>query len=148
MSGSLHILLIDGNSKDRSFYVDALKTASPDYMIYEAASGYDGLKSYYSHAVDCVILELELPDMSGFAVLASLLPLTQHQDIPIIILTRLNFMSLIELAVLNGASIGLYKDAASLDLLNAAIVKATSAIRADDKRAVFTVGPSTLEQAA
>jgi len=75
MSHAVHILFIDGYSEDRDYYVQRLKTSSLEYVIYEAATGQTGLDLYRFHPTDCVILELELPDMSGFDVLSRLVPL-------------------------------------------------------------------------
>jgi CheY-like chemotaxis protein len=75
------------------------------------------------------VLELELPDMSGFGVLVKLVPRAQYPEIPVIILTRLNFVSLMQLALINGAQLCLYKSMSPDDLLNTAILQATSAVR-------------------
>ena len=63
MSDGTTILLIDGHDKDRQFYAKSLKAISPDYVILEAASAPGGLELYNSRSIDCVILELELPDI-------------------------------------------------------------------------------------
>jgi CheY-like chemotaxis protein len=128
-SSSLSILVIDGNREERDRYIHRLETASSDYVIYAASTGHGGLEVYRSHVIDCVVLELELPDMSGFGVLVKLVPLAQHPEIPVIILTRLNFVSLMQLALLNGAHLCLYKSMSPDDLLNTAILEATSAVR-------------------
>jgi CheY-like chemotaxis protein len=145
---SLHVLLIDGNSHDRRFYVRVLETASPDYVIYEAASGLDGLRLFFSRRVDCVVLELELPDMSGFGVLAELSSFGQRIEIPVIILTRLDFLSLRELALLNGAANGFCKSIDAADLLHTAILEATSTIRKVQRTPGLTTASSTLTQLA
>jgi CheY-like chemotaxis protein len=131
----MNLLLIDGDHEEREYYTRRLRTTSSDYVIHEAATGLLGLDMYESHCIDCVILELELPDMSGLGVLLKLVPLPQSPEVPVIILTRLNFLSLTELAMLNGACACLYKNFASGDFLHEVIGQASSALRRDSKRA-------------
>ena len=126
MSESLQILFIDGNDQDREYYVQCLKISSPDYVIFEAETGRQGLELYRSHSIDCLILELELPDMSGLEVLVNLMQSLRHPQVPVIILTRSNFLSLMELAILNGAYISLHKQIAAGDYLERAILQAVS----------------------
>jgi CheY-like chemotaxis protein len=132
---NLNLLVIDGDHEERDYYTQRLSATSSDYVIHEAATGRGGLDIYDSYCVDCVILELELPDMSGFGVLAKLVPLAQYPEVPVIILTRLNFLSLTELAILNGSFACLYKNFSSGDLLHEVILQATSTIRRDLKKA-------------
>jgi DNA-binding response OmpR family regulator len=63
------VLLIDSNANERAFYADGLKRCSPDYLKLEATDGRSGLDLYRSRRIDCVVLELALPDQSGFALL-------------------------------------------------------------------------------
>jgi CheY-like chemotaxis protein len=148
VASSLNVLLIDGNSRDRDYYINRLKMSSADYVIHEAATGHGGLDIYRSNCIDCVILELELPDMSGFGVLVNLVPLAQYPEIPVIVLTRLNFLSLMQLARLNGAYRCLYKSMSDGDLLNFAILQATSAVPRDPKRTPLPRTSTRLDKAA
>ena len=136
MSESLHILFIDGNGQDREYYVQHLKISSPDYVIFEAETGRRGLELYWSHSIDCVILELELPDMSGLEVVDLIQSLRhlRHPEVPVIILTRSNFLSLMELAILNGACISLHKQIAAGDHLERAILQAVATRQPDRQR--------------
>src|SRR5262245_47172999 len=99
--GTKSILFIDGNDLDRHYYAERLKAACPDLRIYEAASGKAGLELYEAHLIDCVILELGLPDMSGFEVLANLVPVARAPEVPVIVLTQLSSLSLLQVARLN-----------------------------------------------
>src|SRR6185295_58636 len=60
------VLFIDGNKNQRSIWADQLKRCSPDYEIIEVDDGQSGLNHYRSRRIDCVVLELSLPDQSGF----------------------------------------------------------------------------------
>lgn len=59
-----------------------------NYDVVEAATGQSGLDICARQPIDCVVLELDLPDMSGFEVLAKLVPRTHHLGIAVIVLTR------------------------------------------------------------
>ena len=69
-----HVLLIDDNSADRDYYAHRLKVSSPDCVVVQAATGLSGLALCKQHSPDCVVLELNLPDMSGFELLLKLVP--------------------------------------------------------------------------
>ncbi|MEO6652277.1 MAG: response regulator transcription factor [Ilumatobacteraceae bacterium] len=64
----------------------ALRLALEDegYTVHEAANGTDGLAQFAAHEVDLVLLDLRLPDMSGFDVCRAL---RAESIVPIIIIT-------------------------------------------------------------
>ena len=100
---TLSILTIDGNHQDRQYYVQGLSAGSPHYQVFEAAWGKSGLNIYESCFIDCVVLELDLPDMSGFEVLLRLVPNAHHPEVPVIVLTRVTNPFLLTAATTNGA---------------------------------------------
>jgi len=65
-NSTLSLLLIDGNTNQRTYLAEQLKSCSSDYRIIEAADGQSGLDLCRSQRVDCVVLEGDLPDRSGF----------------------------------------------------------------------------------
>jgi DNA-binding NarL/FixJ family response regulator len=130
---SLQILLIDGNHKDRQYYAHRLKLASPEYEVFEAADGRSGLHLYHTCFIDCVILEINLPDMSGFEVLVNLAPLARSPEVAVIILTQLTSQALLELAIKNGAQAALHKSSTSGDILDKAVMKAISTVQRPGK---------------
>ena len=67
-AGTVSILLIENDDRERDYYATRLRLCSSDYVVYEAANGKTGLDFYRSRAIDCVILELELADISGLEV--------------------------------------------------------------------------------
>jgi len=98
------VLFIDGNDSDRTFFADGLKSCSSDYLILEATDGESGLDLYRrSQRIDCVVLELDLPDRSGFEVLVTLVPIARRPNVAVIVLTRLTQRGVWELAKQNGA---------------------------------------------
>jgi CheY-like chemotaxis protein len=128
MADSLTILLIDGNHHDREYYAERLRKSSPDVVVVQATTGRTGLVMCQTQVIDCVVLELDLPDMSGFEVLANLVPHPRQPQIPVIILTRLYNPYVLDAALKNGAQAALQKGPASGDLLDQTLLKAVSAI--------------------
>jgi CheY-like chemotaxis protein len=98
------VLLIDGNAADRAYFAEGLKSCSSDYLILEATDGESGLDLYRRfQRIDCVVLELDLPDRSGFEVLVSLVPIASKPNVAVIVLTRLTKRGVWDLARQNGA---------------------------------------------
>ena len=126
----LSVLFIDGFERDRQRSVAGLRAIDPRYVIYEAASSHDGLILYKSHPIDCVVLELYLIDASGFDVLETLIPSTVLLEIAIIVLTRFNHLSLLEVAKINGAYTALVKDFTAPMVLHESIVEAVASVEA------------------
>ena len=64
----------------------ALRLALEDegYTVHEAVNGADGLETFGHHDIDLVLLDLRLPDMSGFDVCRAL---RADSIVPIIIIT-------------------------------------------------------------
>ena len=64
----------------------ALRLALEDegYTVHEAVNGIDGLETFRRHDVDLVLLDLRLPDMSGFDVCRAM---RTDSIVPIIIIT-------------------------------------------------------------
>lgn len=76
------ILVIDDEPEIRRFLKVGLK--NHDYLMLEAENGKGGLREAASGKPDLVILDLGLPDMSGFDVLTSL---RQWSKTPVIVLS-------------------------------------------------------------
>ncbi|BCA55960.1 hypothetical protein W02_31000 [Nitrospira sp. KM1] len=125
------VLIIDNTLKDREYYADRLV---PEYFLYMADRGKTGLECFYAHRIDCVVLELDLPDVSGFEVLIELVPVASRPAVPVIILTRLPNRMITELAVKNGAQAGLHKSETTPDQLSEAVFKAIVAVPRDYKK--------------
>ena|GEM_PF-279686 len=128
------ILLIDGNMKDRDYYTQRLRISLRESIVLHAVTGHSGLALYRSQPIDCVVLELDLPDVSGFEVLLKLIPRAQYPQTPVVILTRLSNPHLLEAALKNGAAAALRKPLSSGDSLDQAIHKAMASVRRDSKR--------------
>ena len=128
MSSPSNILFIDANHQDCDYYSQRLRISSPDSVVIQAATGRVGLAICNSQTIDCVVLELDLPDMSGFEVLLKLVPRARHPEIAVIVFTRLSNPYLLDAAVSNGAQAALHKSMASGDILDQTILRAVSAV--------------------
>jgi len=114
------VLLIDGSKNHRAYWADQLKRCSPDYQIIEADDGQSGLDLYRSQRIDCVVLEVALPDDSGFSTLVNLVPIVSKPQVPVIVLTQIPYPGVWEVAKENGAYACFHKPHASgADLHNA-----------------------------
>ena len=120
-SDSPSILLIDGDLSCSQYFADSLKRSSCDYRLLLAADGTSGLELYRAQRIDCVVLELDLPDMSGFHVLLNLIQNASRPDVAVIILTGLAHSMLREAALKQGAQAYLVKSRISGDDLDKAI---------------------------
>jgi DNA-binding NarL/FixJ family response regulator len=116
------VLFIDGNAADRTYFAEGLKRCSSDYQILEATDGESGLDLYRrSQRIDYVVLELDLPDRSGFAVLVDLVPLASKPNVAVIVLTNRLQRGLRDIALQNGAYACFVKQFMSGDDLDRAI---------------------------
>ena len=75
------------------------------------------------------MLEIDLPDMSGFEVLAKLVPRTYRPGIAVVVLTRLPNRFLLDLAMKNGARVAFQKTVGIGDLLEESILKAIATVQ-------------------
>ena len=136
MSASSRILLIDGNPNDRDYYAHRLEVSLPGCRVVQATTGLAGIALCKEHPPDCVVLELDLPDISGFEVLLKLVPRVYRPEIAVIVLTENYSLHLLKAAITNGAQAALFKGMASGDILEKAILKAMATVQRDRKRAV------------
>ena len=118
------VVLIDPNNEDRQYHSERLEISSKDYTVLEATNAERGLALCDSDRVDCVVMELHLPDMSGFQVLMRLNPITRHLQIPVVALSHFILPSIAEVAKKLGAQSYLIKSQVSGDDLDRAIQKA------------------------
>jgi PleD family two-component response regulator len=125
---AVSILIVDGDDTARQYHADRLKLSSADYQVFEATDGQAALELLQSRSFDCVILDLSLPDISGFEILMKLVPIASKPEIPVIVLYKIPSVALFEVAKQNGAYACIHKAAVFGDLLDRTVLKAVSAI--------------------
>jgi DNA-binding NarL/FixJ family response regulator len=112
------VLFIDANKADRTYFAEGLKRCSTDYRILEATDRESGLALYRAQRIDCVVLELDLQEQSGFEVLVQLVPYARRPEVAVIILSRLGPRGLWKLAQTNGAYACLVKKHTTGEILD------------------------------
>ena len=123
-SPTTSVLLIDGSKSHRAYWAEQLQRCSPDYQIFEAPDGQSGLALFQSRRIDCVVLELGLPDRSGFEVLLTLVPNARRPQIAVVVLTLMTQSGVWSLAKENGAYACLVKEFTTGEDLDRAIQRA------------------------
>ena len=87
-SPSTRVLLIDPSKSERTLWAAQLRRCSSAYEILEAADGKSGLALYRSRRIDCVVLELDFLNQTGFRTLMELVPIASRPQIAVIVLTK------------------------------------------------------------
>ena len=123
------VLLIDASKNQRTYWADQLKRCSPDYEIVEASDGSSGLDLYRSRRIDCVVLELGLPDQSGFQTLAQLVQNAISPQVAVMVLTQMTHRGIRELATQHGAYDCFVKRHTTGEDLDRAIQRAVAFVR-------------------
>jgi CheY-like chemotaxis protein/signal transduction histidine kinase/HAMP domain-containing protein len=79
------LLIVDDDPAERVSLTELLH--SDDIEILTAADGAGALKMLQENAIDCVALDLKLPDMSGFQILEQMCGSPAMRDIPVVVFT-------------------------------------------------------------
>jgi DNA-binding NarL/FixJ family response regulator len=127
---NITVLFIDGDQEDRRAWAQAFKNSSPDFVVLEADNGTAGLALCRSQRVDCVIVEMSLPDMSGFQVLVDLVPYHHSPTVAVVMFTRLPLPPMADFAINRGAQAFLMKAHTSTGQLIAAVRDAIAKVAA------------------
>ena len=122
------ILVIDDSEADLKHWADTVSSFSTNYTVLRASDCMTGVKICRDHMVDCVLLDLDMPE-SGFRGLVELVPSPKHPLIAVIVLTCLVHPALREIAINNGAYSLLIKQHASAEQLQLTIQQAIASIK-------------------
>lgn len=77
------ILVIEDSQFTRRMITRIIKAAG--HEILEAINGWDGVQKAKTHKLDCILLDLLMPEMDGFQVLEALR--REKVDVPVIVLS-------------------------------------------------------------
>ena len=133
------VLLIDAFKEDREYWAQRLHISSPNYVVLETDTAAKGLAICQSHRVDCVVFEMNLPDMAGFGLLIKLVQRPRHPEIAVILLSRIDLPAVAELAKDHGAQAFLVKSHTSGDQLSRAIHRAIAHTRHSATRSIVPI---------
>ena len=122
------VLFIDDNPDDLAVWAEGLETCPSHYSVLKATSEQAALVLFKDQHVDCVVLDLDLPQSSGFELLFQFVPDRDHPRIAVIILTRLRNPALHQMTLDNGAQAYLVKTGTSPQDLDRAIQQALAAV--------------------
>ncbi|GAB3732649.1 ATP-binding protein [Hymenobacter agri] len=114
------ILIIDDNPQDRMLYHRFLgpQQGQERLEIHEASDGAEGLVRFKELKPDCVLLDYNLPDTDGLAMLAQLAALVPVQTLCVVMITGGGSEALAVRALNNGALDYLVKQQFDRELLN------------------------------
>ena len=81
------LLIVDD---EKSNIMMLTRILSPEYTVYAAKNGYDAVEAANEHMPDVILLDILMPEMDGYAVLAALKGSDKTKHIPVIFITGLD----------------------------------------------------------
>ncbi|MDI1476460.1 hybrid sensor histidine kinase/response regulator [Polyangium sp. y55x31] len=120
---SPRILAVDDNEQNRALV--AATVDAEGYEVILASNGEEGLRAFEQAAPDCVLLDVRMPGLDGFAVCERIRALPGGADVPIIFLTALRDVDTFDRALLVGADDFLTKPVRPTEL----VVRIQAALR-------------------
>jgi CheY-like chemotaxis protein len=127
-STTVTLLLIDDDEPDLNYWSNTLRNLGKNYTVLTARDRASGVAICGGRTVDCVLLDLDMPE-SGFDVLLDLIPDPKQPSIAVVILTRLVYPTLCEIAKMHGAQDWLVKRTTSPEQLDAAVQRAVASVK-------------------
>ncbi|WP_437595747.1 hybrid sensor histidine kinase/response regulator [Sorangium sp. So ce590] len=109
------VLVVDDNEQNRAL---AQATLEDDgYEVVLAVTGEEGIQQFERHKPDCVLLDVRMPGMDGFAVCARIRSLPGGESAPIVFLTALRDVETFDSALRAGGDDFLTKPVRPSELL-------------------------------
>ncbi len=117
------VLIVDDSTTVRQQVGTALSQAG--FLVEQACDGLQGVTRINEGGIDCVICDVNMPNMNGIELVETVKAEDQHKLLPIIMLTTEGSKELIQRAKQGGACGWIVKPFKA-DLLIAAVRKLTS----------------------
>ena len=95
------ILVVDDNEQNRALVEATLEAEGHEIVL--ASCGEDALRLFEQRQPDCVLLDVRMPGLDGFAVCARIRDLPGGKEVPILFLTALRDIETFDRALLAGA---------------------------------------------
>jgi CheY-like chemotaxis protein len=124
------VLVIDDNHDERAHWSASLKQAPFGFLVLEADCGGSGYKLFQKQHIDCVVLDLEMPE-SGLFTLLRLIPDPTRRHVPVVILSKLTQPALLKLMKSLGAYECLVKEYCSAEKLAQTIREAIVVVKSE-----------------
>ena len=118
------VLMIDDNPEELESWSKRLAEYPSHYSMLKAQTVKDGLEVCQDQNVDCVVLDLDMGDSSGFEVLLHLIPERKRPQMATVVLTHLQNPILRDTVLYHGAQAYLVKQGTSAQDLDHAIQQA------------------------
>ena len=112
----LTILVVDDNEQNRALARATLEEED-GYTVVLAGTGQEGIEQFERHKPDCVLLDIRMPGLDGFAVCQAIRGLAGGQDTPIVFLTALRDLDSFDSALRAGGDDFLTKPFRPTELL-------------------------------
>ncbi len=109
------VLVIDDNAENRALVAAALEDEG--YRVECAASGEEGLRMFAAEPPGCVLLDVRMPGLDGFATCAKLRELPNTDEVPILFLTAQRDLQTFERALQVGGDDFLTKPLSPTELV-------------------------------
>ncbi|MGA7120098.1 MAG: response regulator, partial [Polyangiaceae bacterium] len=117
------ILVVDDNEANRALAKNTLEDEG--YRVVLAKGGVEAIAAFENERPDCILLDIRMPDLDGFAVCERIRALPGGQETPILFLTALRDVDTFDHAVRSGGNDYLTKPIRPSDL----IVRVQSALK-------------------
>ena len=105
------VLVVEDDPEPREFLVSELERAG--FLVLEAASGQDGLEKARRFTPDVVVLDLMLPQLSGFGLARAVRSLDRTQEIALVAVSGLASEAMRKEALSAGCDVFLSKPIAA-----------------------------------
>lgn len=114
-SSSVKILVVDDQDQNRAFARAALEDEGYEAIL--AANGEEGIERFREHSPDCVLLDVRMPGLDGFATCARIRELPHGAETPIVFLTAQRDLDTFDSALRAGGDDFLTKPVRPTELL-------------------------------
>lgn len=138
-----NILVIDPDPTARNILAEGVLEASGQYTAIEAADGAEGMSMVVSHGPDLIIMELEMPGLSGKDLMVALN--SQGIDTPVIVLAQEGKEALAVEAFRLGAKDYLTKPVREAEVISA-VERALNEVRLRNERDELTYSLHTANE--
>jgi len=102
LTRKLIMVLVEDSDTIRHYYQKVFENAG--FEVFAAPTGFEGINHIYEHQPDIILLDLVLPDIQGLDVLKKVRLDERFKTTPVIVLTSLREMTIVQKAIQSGAN--------------------------------------------